>query len=53
MNTGVGNNAIEFYNHPGMIFGAITLGNTIPYPGDQTTGFGLNYILPVGKYLAS
>ena len=30
------------------IWGAITLGNTIHYPGDQTTGFGPNSILPKG-----
>ena len=44
MSVGVGNNAIEFYNHPGMILGAITLGNTIHYP----EGAGPNFEFPEG-----
>lgn len=32
----LGNNAMQFENHPLMLFGAITLGNTIHYPA----GFG-------------
>lgn len=48
MSIGLGNNAIELYKHPGMLCGAITLGNTIHYPGDKSTGFGPNYELPEG-----
>ncbi len=35
-NVTFGNNAVQFENHPLMLFGAITLGNTIHYP----SGFG-------------
>ena len=48
---GFNNNAIEFYNHPGMngslgVSGAITFGNTISYMGNQSPNtFGPNYFL--------